>query len=378
MKALSSSKAQVDEMIGREYKLFTGGSLAVRSRSATSNDVARRAGVSRAAVSVVLNGSRSNVRVSEETRQRILAAATELGYSPDLAAQSLRRGQSRIIGYVRRSSSSIVYEQPIPYQIGTGLTRSAQSRGYHIIEVSADTHAFQDRKDLLQLLLSHRVDGVIFDWPSSEPEVLQFVNEGLPVVQLIRPQFSIKTPCVTIDPSQGINEAFDYLVQQGHRRIAFIGGGVSHPVDKSRLDTFIQASARHKLAAPEEYLLPGTEYSLAAGYKLANTLLALPTPPTALFVASDILVLGVLRALYQTGIRIPEEMSVISYDDTFAAYLYPPLTSVSQPFEEVAERAVALMIERITSSEPAQEASHVVLPTHLIVRESTASPRMKN
>ncbi|MBO0777538.1 MAG: LacI family DNA-binding transcriptional regulator [Ktedonobacteraceae bacterium] len=349
----------------------------MRSRSATSNDVARRAGVSRAAVSVVLNGSRSNVRVSEETRQRILAAATELGYSPDLAAQSLRRGQSRIVGYVRRSFSSIVYEQPIPYQIGTSLTRTAQKRGYHIIEVSAETHAFQDRKDLLQLLLSHRVDGVIFDWPSSESEVQQFVDEGLPVVQLIRPQFSIKTPCVTIDPSQGINEALDYLVHQGHRRIAFIGGGVSHPVDSSRLDNFVQASTRHKLAIPEEYLLPGTQYSLAEGYRLTNTLLALATPPTALFVASDILVLGVLRALYQARIRVPEEMSVISYDDTFAAYLSPPLTSVSQPFEEVAERAIALMIEGIMSNGTVQEAIHVVLPTHLTMRESTASPRRK-
>lgn len=348
----------------------------MKSRSATSNDVAKRAGVSRAAVSVILNGSRSNIRVSDETRQRILTAAAELGYSPDLAAQSLRRGHSRIIGYVRRSFSSVLYEQPIPYQIGTSLTRVAQNMGYHVIEVSAETHAFQDRKELLQLLLSHRVDGVIFDWPGSESEVQQFVDEGLPVVQLIRPQFAVKTPCVTVDSCQGINEAIDHLVSQGHRQIAFIGGGGSHIVDSSRLDNFIQALTRYKLAVPEEYLQQGTIYSLAEGYRFTNILLSLMTPPTALLVASDILALGVLRALYQAKIRVPEEMSIISYDDTFAAYVYPPLTSVSQPLEEVAKYAIALMIEKIEGSaaDMAPDAVHVVLPTHLTIRESTTSP----
>lgn len=347
----------------------------MKSRSITSNDVARRAGVSRAAVSVVLNGSRSNVRVSEETRQRILSAATELGYSPDLAAQSLRRGQSRIIGYVRRSFSNVLYEQPIPYQIGASLTRAARNKGYHTIEVSADTHILQDRKELLQLLLSHRVDGVIFDWPGNESEVQQFVDEGLPVIQLLRPQFSVKTPCITVDSSQGISEALDYLVGQGHHQIAFIGGGRSHPVDASRLDNFMQAIRRHGLVVPEEYLQPGTTYSLAEGYQLTQALLALPTPPTALFVASDILALGVLRALYQANLRVPEEMSVISYDDTLAMYLYPPLTSVSQPLEEVAERAISLMVTHIESTREGQDAIHVALPTHLTIRESTTSPR---
>jgi LacI family transcriptional regulator len=320
----------------------------------------------------VLNGSRSNIRVSAETRQRILTAATELGYFPDLAAQSLRRGHSKIIGYVRRSFSSVLYEQPITYQIGTSLTRAAQNKGYHIIEVSAETHAFQDRKELLQLLLSHRVDGVIFDWPSSEPEVQQFVDEGLPVIQLIRPQFSVRTPSLTVDPSQGINEAVEHLVRLGHRQIAFIGGGSTHVADSSRLDNFIRALTHHHISVPETYLQAGTSYSLAEGYRIANTLLALIPLPTALLVASDILALGVLRALYQAHIHVPEEMSVISYDDTLAAYLYPPLTSISQPLEEVAERAVSLMIARIENAQMEQDALHIVLPTHLTIRESTA------
>jgi DNA-binding LacI/PurR family transcriptional regulator len=354
---------------------FIEGQCILKSRSATSNDVARRAGVSRAAVSVVLNGARSNIRVSAETRQHILAAAAELGYAPDLAAQSLRRGHSRVIGYVRRSFSEILYEQPIPYQLGTNITRAAQNHGYHVIEVSPETHAFRDRKELLQLLLGHRVDGVIFDWPSSGSEVQQFVDEGLPIVQLIRPQFSIQTSYITVDSSQGINEAINHLVYQGHRHIAFLGNDNSHPVDRTRLDNFLRALAHHKIAVHEEYLRLGTTYSLDEGYQFMNALLALALPPTALFVASDTLALGALRALYQARMHVPEDISVISYDDTFAAYLYPPLTSVSQPLEEVAERAVALIVEGIEAVNGVNEKIQVVLPTHLTMRKSTAPPK---
>ncbi|WP_083815002.1 substrate-binding domain-containing protein [Ktedonobacter racemifer] len=353
------------------------GECILKARSATSNDVARRAGVSRAAVSVVLNGARSNIRVSAETRQRILTAASELGYSPDLAAQSLRRGRSRVIGYVRRSFNGVLYEQPVPYHLGASITRAAQNNGYHVIEVSAEGYTFHHRKELLQHLLGYRVDGVIFDWPGSVSDAQQFVDEGLPIVQLIRPQLEVYTSSVTVDSSQGINEAIHHLVSQGHQRIAFLGNGGSHPVDRMRLNNFRRALEHRKVAVCDEYLRLGSVYSLEEGYRFTQDLLSLEIPPTALFVASDIQALGVLRALYQAGVRVPEDLSVISYDDTFAAYLYPPLTSVSQPLEEVAERAVALIIEEIEATHTIQEKVQIVLPTRLTIRASTAPPGAK-
>ncbi len=349
----------------------------MKTRSATSNDVARRAGVSRAAVSVVLNGARSNIRVSAETRQRILAAASELGYTPDLAAQSLRRGRSRVIGYIRRSLEGAPYEQPVPYKLGMSITHAAQNNGYYVIEVSAEAHTHHDRKELLQYLLGYRVDGVIFDWPSSVPEIQQFVDEGFPIVQVIRPQFSVPTSSVTVDSSQGIASAIHHLVNLGHQRIAFLGKGGSHPVDSIRLDNFRRALEHQKVTVHEEYLCLASMYSLEEGYKFTQALLSLPIPPTALFVSSDIQALGVLRALYQAGVRVPEGLSVISYDDIFAGYLYPPLTSVSQPLGEVAEQAVALIIEEIETTRPIQEKVQVVLPTSLTIRESTAPPGME-
>lgn len=346
-----------------------------KALSATSKDVAKKAGVSRAAVSAVLSNSRSNIRVAADTRQRILAAAEECGYSPHPVARALQRQRSGVIGFVLRSFRGALYEQPIPFQLSVQLMRAAQRRGYNLVEISGETHALGESEEPVRFLLDQRVDGVIFDWPSTACEVRSVVERGLPVVQLLRPQFEVETSTVVVDSSRGIDEAIDHLVEHGHSKIAFIGNRGPHPIDRARTENFAGSLARHGLSIREGYIQLGTEYSLREGYELTGALLNPPERPTALFVASDSLALGALRALYRARIRVPEEISVISYDDTFAAYLFPPLTSVSQPLQDVAERAVSLVEEQVEGLEDAEgRAQHVVLPTHLTVRESTSAP----
>ncbi|QSO47488.1 LacI family DNA-binding transcriptional regulator [Alicyclobacillus mengziensis] len=348
----------------------------MKSRIVTTKEIAIRAGVSRGVVSFVLNGSNGNIRVSEDTRRRVIDAANELGYTPNQAAQSLRRGTSKMIGYVKREIQKTWLEQTVSHLLSTYVTTNAQKRGYNIIEVSPESQT-SNQQSLTQILMSHRVDGVIFDWPISHTVVEPFVNNGIPIVQLLRPQYTVATSTVIVDASKGISDAVAHLVHLGHTRIAYIGHGGNHPVDKSRFENFVNSLKNNCLNIYNEYVKLGSSYSLTEGYEFTLDLLKLKNPPTAIFTSSDIHALGTLRALYHEHINVPNDISVISYDDMLGNLLYPPLTSVSQPFEEIAESAVELIIGEIEGdgSNP-QHNRHIFLPTYLTVRESTAMPNV--
>lgn len=347
-----------------------------KGRTATSDDVARQAGVSRATVSVVLNGTRGNIRVSEATRQRVLSAASELEYTPHPSARALRRQRSGVIGFVPRSFRRTPYDHPVPYLLGIRVAQAAARRGFHVVEASAETEASRGSDEMARFLLSRRVDGVVFDCPDTAEEVRRFLDRGVPVIQLIRPQREAVTPTITVDPSLGVSAALDHLVALGHSRIAFIGHGGEHPADRSRLDCFLAALARLGVGVRPDWLRLVADYGIEEGCAAGRALLTCAERPTALFVTGDNLALGVLQALYQAEVRIPDDLSLITYDDIFAAYLPPPLTSVAQPLEEVAERAIALMTERVdTVGDAGKEPTDVALPTHLTVRGSTQPPR---
>ncbi len=346
----------------------------IKVRLATSNDVAKRAGVSRPAVSVVLNGAKANIRVSEQTRQRILAAATELGYSPNPVAQSLRRQRSGTIAYVFRSLSDSFLERSVPYQLGRLIMRAAVSRGYQVIEINSAEQPSTESDETLRLLLNRRVDGVILGWPRSDLEVRRIVDHGLPVVQVMKPWFAKGSSTITVDSSQGIEAAVDHLVALGHERIAYLGNNDPHTIEYARLDRFVTALERHEIQAREEYVKLG-DASLAESHELAHALLSLPERPTALLMV-DSAVLGGLRALYESRLRVPDDISVVSTDDMLAIHLYPPLTSVVQPLQEVAESAVSLIEEQVSGLEDDdQEPLHLVLPTYMEVRSSTKERR---
>jgi len=179
-----------------------------------------------------------------------------------------------------------------------------------------------------------------------------------------------------VDAAPGVTAAVDHLIEQEHRHIAFLGSGDPHPANRTRLNTFIAALSRHALSIPDEYILLGDTYGGAEGYAFSHQLLSLPIPPTAIFAAGEETALGALRALYQARIRVPEEISVVSYDDNIGEYLYPPLTSVAQPLKEVAQAAVDIIVDKLHDADATdRELSRMVFPTILVIRESTQPPR---
>lgn len=173
----------------------------------------------------------------------------------------------------------------------------------------------------------------------------------------------------------GIDAAIDHLVEQGHRRIALLGHSNPHPAIRNRLAAFNAATARHRLAVPDDYIQLRDSSAVAHGDDATRQLLALPARPTAIVAATEGLALGALRALYEAQVRVPADMSLVSYDDAFAVHLYPPLTSVAQPFQELAERAVALILEQLGRPDDATAVpTQIALPTRLVIRESTRPP----
>jgi len=346
-----------------------------KTRVATSTDVARRAGVSRAVVSGVLNGAMSTMRVSEGTRLRVLAAAHELHYSPNPIARALRRQRSNVIGFVPRSSRRTPYEDPVPFLLGVHLAAACIELDYHVVEATAESVRSRETDELVRFFLDRHVDGVVLDSPETTAEVQRFVDRGLPVVQIIRPRPEVPTPSIVVDARPGTVAALEHLIDLGHRRIAFIGHGGPHPADRSRLDCFTATLARHNVTVHDGWVRLTSDYDIEQGRAAGHTLLALRERPTSLFVAGDNLALGALQAFYQAMVRVPDDMSLVSYDDIFAAHLAPPLTSVAQPLAAVAERAIALIVDALDRAGPTEGAAmDVILPTRLTVRGSVRPP----
>lgn len=348
-------------------------------RRPTSADVAKRSGVSRSVVSVVLNGSSTNTRVSEATRQHVIAVAQELKYRPNRTAQALRGRRSGVIGFIPRSDRESAVEDTVPFIMSVELSRAAVRCGLHVIEASAETEAFRQGPDLVNFLLDWHVDGVIVDVPRSEQEVRRLIDAGLTVVQIFRPIPGVETPRITVDPRPGMDAAVSHLRSLGHERITFVGRQGSELVDVARRDAFGEAMHRHGLTLGASSVRLSPNYRTADGIAQMRELLALPPEdrPSAVVFGGDPAAIGGLQVLHHARIRVPDELSVISFDDAVAAYTVPPLTSICQPFSEVANLALDLL----TTKDPATDAGtrgapplDMVLPTGLTIRESTAPP----
>lgn len=342
-------------------------------REPTSADVARLAGVSRAGVSVALSGRAGSTRVSASTRERVLAAAAQLGYAPHPIGAALRRRNSRIILFVPREVREKPYEQAIPYTLTAAAMRALVARGYSMIVAQPEEFGTAGKKDLLTLVRRYRIDGLLIDSPGRSVDARAVIDRGIPVVQMMRPLDAVHAPAITVDPLPGMKAAIKHLYEMGHRHIAFIGQRGPHATDSARCEAFVEAV---RTTGPEDVasmVQLVDDYSIEAGFEGTARVLASDPVPTAIVTSSDGLTLGVLRVLYERRLRVPDDISVVSFDDAAVADLYPPVTSISQPLSEVAEEAVIHLLAALGDlGEPGPVAP---LPTRLSVRASTGPPR---
>ena len=324
-------------------------------------DVAARAGVSKSLVSLALRGCPA---VAPASREAILAAAAELGYRPNAAAQALAARSSRTVGVL-----VLDLHNPVFAEILDGVLAGVRARGYRTMVVTG-TDAAQERPEL-DKLLEFRAEGLVLVSHRLEASALRAIAAETPVVVATRRDVTgpgIDT--VHCDDREGAELAVRHLLALGHRRIAHLGGG-DDPVAADREEGYRAAMAAAGLAR-HTVVLPGG-LDDAAGHAAACAALALPERPTALFVVNDFAALGALAAVAEAGLSVPWQMSVVGYDGTRLSGLRSiGLTSVAQPLGDIGRLAAERLFDRIDGRRT--RARHTVLPARLEERATTAPP----
>jgi DNA-binding LacI/PurR family transcriptional regulator len=339
-----------------------------KKRRATMEDVARAAGVSRTTVSFVLNDS-PNTNIPQATRLRILQAAQDLDYVPNIQALNLATGQTMLIGLVLRQTPEQMSADAFLGEVIRGATRRIESDGYHLLVHAAEPDAPQN-STYGQLVRTHKVDGLIIASPLiNDPEVELLHNEGTPIVLHGAPDIS-DIPSVDVDNTQGAYTAVQHLIDLGHQRIGHISNApLSYTSSRDRLSGYRQALTDAGITFDTSLVYEG-EFTDASSYEPMHQMLDLPEPPTAVFIGSDVVALGAIDAIHSRGLHIPDDISVIGFDDvSLGKYLRPALTTVHLPAYELGRQA-GEMILQIMRGNPLPN-SQVRLPTELVIRSST-------
>jgi len=344
-------------------------------KSPTIRDVAQLAGVAESTVSRVLTGAETSIVISDDTRQRVLQAASELAYRAHPGARALRGKGTHLIGIIVRE-----FDDPFFSQLIDALDNVAHDEGYDLVLGSAKGDP--ERAVALSEILDVRYcDGLLLLGDLREtPEDHSFLNtlsRQVPVISVCRGNRQLvgNTPSVTMDNRLGARLVLDYLAGLGHRDIAFIGSGRLGDLSE-RGEAYDEFMVERCGEVPFGYF-QHVENSLEGGYQAMTRLLALSRPPTAAFAADDIMAIGALKAAATHGLMVPRDLSIAGFDDIkVAGYLHPSLTTVHQPHEGMARKTIELLLEMIRERAISQPPPHLTIEPTLIQRDSCASPRL--
>lgn len=336
----------------------------MRVRPVKIKDVADEAGVSTMTVSRVMN--KPDV-VAEETRIRVQEAIQRLGFYPNAIARSLKSQRAFALGLVTVDLTDAFFTN-----VAAGAETEARRQGYRLI-LSSTEHSIQDEPDFVRLLAEQQVDGILLVRDAVEVQddpLVNLLNIGIPIVttgyHIPNPNLEI----VDVDNIDGGYAACQYLLDCGHRSIAMITGPLFHKSAKDRMTGYCKALTDHGLAFSPLLVCEGN-WSTLSGYTAMKELLDRQISFTAIFVQSDAMAIGAYRAILDTGLQIPEDISVIGYDDLpISEYLTPPLTTMRQPVRKIGELGVAMLIRKINGESPKE--GSVLLRTQLIERQSVS------
>ncbi|HZK78999.1 MAG TPA: LacI family DNA-binding transcriptional regulator [Gemmatimonadaceae bacterium] len=339
-----------------------------RVKRITTHDVAKRAGVSQPTVSLVLSKN-VRARVSAETRERVLLAARELGYVPNVVARSLVRSRSYAIGVIVPD-----LRNPFFAEVVSGAERVASEEGYAVLlcetrEIPKERH--------MQALLERQVDGIMVDavGAASIPESML---AGVNLVLIDEPPG--RWPGVASDAEGAGRLAAEHLLSLGHRKFGFLGPATNVHAIRMRERGFVSALADQgiRLESSAMRRVPATA---AGGQTGMHALLALPDRPTAVFCSNDLVAAGALKVCSIEKVRVPDEISIVGCDDIeLASLVVPSLTTVAIPARELGARAARLLLQGLVASDTAQRVnrSQRTIASRLVVRGTTAAPRPDN
>jgi len=332
-------------------------------------EVAKRAGVSTATVSRVL--SQPSV-VAPDTRRKVMAAVERLGYTPNAAATNLRTLRTKKLVVTVPDISN-----PFFSLILQGIEEAAQREGYSVL--LGDTQHDEQREERYALMLRRKeADGLIFlghRLPKEAAALVRSMPGRAPIVNGCEFSPRLGIPSVHIDNATAAADAMDHLYRLGHRRIGIVTGPLVSPLSRERLrGATLRARAE---GAEHEFVVMHGDFSIESGAIAAERLLERAERPTAVFCFNDEMAMGVLQAARRHAVRVPQDLSIVGFDDIrFARHMDPPLTTIAQPMREIGEGTVRLLLD-ILSGKTATPAS-VTLPHALVVRGSTGGVPIRN
>ncbi|MHB0987231.1 MAG: LacI family DNA-binding transcriptional regulator [Bellilinea sp.] len=335
----------------------------------TIKDIAKRTGVSHSTVSRALRG---DPLISFETARRIRQAAAEMAYLPSAAARSLKTNRSQVLGVI---VSSI--DDPFFSEIVFGIEEAAQEAGYRLF-IGASQHDPAREQKIVQAMMEHRTDGVIICSSSfSSAQGRQLLEYGFPIVVVNHQGAENFHYSIFHDDVDGSRQITRYLIDLGHRRIAYLGNSLSGRTTLDRLTGFKAEMQFAGLSVPPEYIHHVAGNSPQFGMDGANYLLNLKRPPTAIVCFNDMLAIGLLKGCWRAGLNVPDDISITGFDNiTFSAYTHPPLTTFDQPKQSIGTEAARLLLDLLHSSPDGNvfQPKEIVLKGRLLVRNSTAAP----
>jgi len=325
-------------------------------------DIAREANVSPSTAARAINNSSY---VSEDKRRAIDDAVKKLGYIPNQVAKGLRNNRTNIIGYILTADFN-----PFFRMIGEALDAACGKNGYRLLNVSTPNDP-KKLDDMVRELVGHMVEGIIFSGMTGvSVDIVEEVRKmGVPVVMIERPHNLSGIDKIYIDNEEGSCLATGYIRSMGHKQIAFIGAEPKQQIEKQRYEGFVKTMDRYGITLEPDYVVFCENYSVESGYKAVKKLLSnCRVRPTCIYVASDVLACGSMQYLYEMDMRIPDDISIVGYDNTLTEVLSPPISTVGLPFSDIGEAAIEMIIERREKKRTTSKS--LTLSPNLVIRNS--------
>jgi LacI family transcriptional regulator len=323
-------------------------------------------GLSVTTVSRVLNGKAKKYRISPITEARVLQVVKETNYIPNKIARGLKMAKTDTLGLVIPDIAN-----PFFADLAKSIELEARLKGFSIILCDSGEDISVE-KELIDLLLGHKVDGIIIaPVGTSFDHLLRIRTCGISIVVVDRFAPELELPYITSDNYQGAFDAVNYLISMGHRKIACIQGIKNSQPNKERVIGYTDALKKHGLEV-DKSLITGEDFSTENGYKQTRILFSMDNPPTAIFALSNLISLGVIKAINEIGLKIPDDVSLICFDEQpYSAFLSTPLTTIEQKKYEIGQIAVNVIIKEMENkSEENRKTVKMKIKTNLIIRES--------